>query len=141
MQINLTRFEAVVVEAKNTLTLTMQSSTAAQRINHQRWMNAINKASDEIQANPFIEYLENGTLIVLSSTSNVLYEIGAGACACPAGQFGHPCKHKAMKRLVERYLGIPVNVAPVAKPKPTPYPPGVLVKPQPKGEKYGCFDI
>lgn len=87
MQINQTVLETVVNEA-------IQKCGG-----NKRWINAVRRAAEELVTNPYVA-LVDGKLIVLSATSSELYEVGA-RCFCAASVAKQPCKHRAMKRLVE----------------------------------------
>lgn len=69
---------------------------------NKRWANAVRRAAEELVTNPYIA-LVDGRLIVLSPTSHELYEV-THRCHCAAFVAGQPCKHRAMKRLVELAL-------------------------------------
>ncbi len=72
--------------------------------NGQRWINAIAKATAEIETNPFMTYeLESHSLLMLSDTSNQVYTAN-GTCQCKAFENGFPCKHRAMCRLITIYI-------------------------------------
>lgn len=72
--------------------------------NGQRWINAIGKATAEIETNPFMTYeLESHSLLMLSDTSNQIYTAN-GTCQCKAFKQGFPCKHRAASRLVAIYI-------------------------------------
>lgn len=91
MNINPTILEAVVAEAK------------AKAADQPRWLKAIDKAADELLLNPYVHF-ENGTLLVLSSTSGTIYEVTSSICFCQAFWAGKPCYHRGMHRLITRYL-------------------------------------
>ncbi len=88
--------------------LTLDPTTLAQVVNSaklaaaqdQRWLNAIDRAATELIENPYIEALDDHTLLIAGSsgvyTSN-------GSCQCMAFQNGQPCYHRAMSRLYQRY--------------------------------------
>lgn len=102
MQINLSILEAVVTDAK------------AKAAGNQRWLNAIDRAMEELITNPYVDY-RDGVLLVLSPTSGTIYEVTEGICFCAAFWAGKPCKHRAQKRLIERYLAVQASpVAPIA---------------------------
>lgn len=66
-----------------------------------RWQNAIRRAADEIESNPYLSLQDDG-LLILSSTSGEIYKSN-GVCQCRAFANGQPCKHRAMYRLVQLY--------------------------------------
>lgn len=72
--------------------------------NGQRWINAIAKATVEIETNPFMTYeLDSQSLLMMSDTSNQIYTAN-GTCQCKAFENGFPCKHRAAARLVAIYI-------------------------------------
>lgn len=87
MQINQTVLEAVANEA-----ITKCGG-------NKRWANAVRRAAEELVTNPYIALVDDH-LLVLSPTSGEIYEVN-GRCQCAAYVAGFPCKHRAMKRLVE----------------------------------------
>jgi hypothetical protein len=76
--------------------------------NNRRWQNAIVRAKQIAESNPFVSLQSDGKLIVLSD-SNEIYEVTDGQCAttegepCKAFSQGQPCKHRALRRLILRY--------------------------------------
>ena len=83
-----------------------------------RHRNAINKASERLLENPFINY-ENGKLLILSDTKTEkgeakFYETSTKECRliepnnilCHAFWEGFPCWHRASLEIVENYLQI-----------------------------------
>lgn len=72
--------------------------------NGQRWINAINKATAEIESNPFLTYdAETHSLLMLSETSGQIYTAN-GTCGCKAFEKGFPCRHRAAARLITIYV-------------------------------------
>jgi len=65
---------------------------------HQRWVNAIQRAADELDSNPWIERGELHGLVI-GSPSGRLYSAN-GVCGCEAYTFGRPCWHRAAARIV-----------------------------------------
>jgi hypothetical protein len=90
MQINQTRFRQIVQQA-------LRNAEG-----HARWVSAIKAADSELSNNPLCAY-DGETLLILSTTSETLYEVGQ-TCQCTAASFGHPCRHRAMRRLVQLYV-------------------------------------
>ena len=70
-----------------------------------RWINAIAKATAEIEANGvFMTYQpEDHSLIIWSQKSNNIYTAN-GVCQCRAFEQGSPCFHRAAARLVRLYM-------------------------------------
>jgi hypothetical protein len=71
-----------------------------------RWRKAIERAAVEAQLNPYIHH--DGHALLVLSPSNEIYRSN-GTCyttdgdPCKAFAQGHPCWHRALARLVERY--------------------------------------
>lgn len=71
-----------------------------------RWVNAIAKATLEIENNPFLTWQsETNSLLIWSQNSSEIYEAN-GVCQCKAFEQGYPCYHRAAARLIQRYLEI-----------------------------------
>ena len=66
----------------------------------QRWLNAIARAAEELESNPYIARQDDHLLI--GSPSGQIYEAN-GACQCTAYLVGQPCWHRAAARLVKRH--------------------------------------
>lgn len=97
--LNLKQFETVVTEAK------------AKAANNPSWVRAIVKAETELLTNPYWSF-DGHFLTILSATSDTIYRIN-GCCAderqnrCKGAEFNNNCcYHRAMKRLIVRYLEI-----------------------------------
>ncbi len=72
--------------------------------NGKRWINAIAKATAEIETNPFMTYeLESHSLLMMSETSSEIYTAN-GTCQCKAFANGFPCRHRAAARLITLYI-------------------------------------
>ena len=72
--------------------------------NGKRWINAIGKAIREIESNPYMTYHHDShSLLILSETSGQIYTAN-GSCQCRAFEQGYPCRHRAMARLIQRYI-------------------------------------
>ena len=72
--------------------------------NGQRWINAIAKATAEIETNPYMTYeVESHSLLMMSDTSNQIYTAN-GTCQCKAFTQGFPCRHRAAARLIAIYI-------------------------------------
>lgn len=125
-------------------TVTAAKNKAAQ---HPAWLRAIDRAVVEIEKARYWAFAD-GVLTIQSTTSNKLYKVGESH-TCEAK--GGVCKHRAAQRLMELYFaalqsdaGGQIN----ARPRPRAMTQrqaererAILVKPQPKATKYGCFDI
>ncbi len=76
-------------------------ATALQQVNgNKRWTNAINRAAEMIERNPYMHWTGN-TLLMLSDSGEI-YEAN-GVCQCKAFIEGQPCKHRAAYKLMKRY--------------------------------------
>jgi hypothetical protein len=84
-----------------TLTAVVNSAklTAA---NDRRWLRAIDKAAEQLETNPYVEALDDHTLLI-GSPSGQTYTAN-GSCQCVAFQQGQPCYHRAAARLYQRYV-------------------------------------
>ena len=72
--------------------------------NGKRWINAIAKATAEIETNPYMTYeVESHSLLMMSDTSNQIYTAN-GTCQCRAFEKGFPCRHRAAARLIAIYI-------------------------------------
>jgi hypothetical protein len=67
--------------------------------NHPRWLQAIARAIVEISDNPWIERNPNGHGVIIGSTSGEAYSAN-GTCSCKAFEYGQPCYHRAIARIV-----------------------------------------
>ena len=123
MQINLIQLELTVETAK------------AKAANSPSWLRAIERAAQVLRENPYVEVLENGDVLLLSATSNTLYQIN-GRCTAENGQ---PCKgytynngvcyHRCLKRLVDLYNGAVEDKAQERREREN----SVMVKPERNG--------
>jgi hypothetical protein len=69
-----------------------------------RWLNCIAKAVAEVETNPYLTFEPNNkSLLMLSESSGQIYSAN-GTCQCKAFEFGNPCFHRALARLIVRYL-------------------------------------
>ena|SRR5688500_17503099 len=93
----------------NQETLKQIASESIAKINPQakdasRWINAINKATAEIESNPFLTFdKDTHSLLILSETSGQIYTAN-GTCECKAYERGFPCRHRAAARLISIYV-------------------------------------
>ncbi len=72
--------------------------------NGRRWINAIAKATAEIETNPFMTYdRDSHSLLMMSETSSEIYTAN-GTCQCKAFSQGFPCRHRAAARLITIYI-------------------------------------
>lgn len=65
-----------------------------------RWTNAIKNAHALLVENPYIEALDDHTLLI--GGENSVYEAN-GVCSCVAYMKKQPCKHRAAARIWKRY--------------------------------------
>ena len=86
-----------------------------------RWINAVAKATAEIEQNGvFMTWQsEDHSLLIWSQKSNNIYTAN-GVCQCRAFEQGSPCFHRAAARLVRLYME-PAPVAPVKEVYEIPY--------------------
>lgn len=75
------------------------SKALADAAGHPRWTNAINRAFQEVDSNPWIERAADGHGIIIGSPSGKLYSAN-GTCQCEAFTYGRACWHRAASRLV-----------------------------------------
>lgn len=69
-----------------------------------RWIRAIAKAVVEIERNPYLTFdVASHSLLILSERSGEIYTAN-GTCGCKAFANGHPRYHRALARLIVRYL-------------------------------------
>lgn len=77
-----------------------------------RWQTALVRGLQILRDSVYWHMTEDGALLVLSPDSSELYEVSEGRCdlidgerraACKAFAQGHPCKHRAARRLLVRY--------------------------------------
>ena len=72
--------------------------------NGKRWINAIAKATAEIETNPYMTYdHDSHSLLMMSETSSEIYTAN-GTCQCKAFEKGFPCRHRAAARLIAIYI-------------------------------------
>jgi SWIM zinc finger len=67
---------------------------------NRRWENAIVRAKQQLESNPFMHF-DGHSLLVLSESGEI-YRAN-GTCQCKAFANGQPCWHRAAARLIERY--------------------------------------
>lgn len=75
------------------------SKALADAAAHPRWVNAIKRAFEEVDSNPWIERNPNGHGLIIGSPSGACYSAN-GECSCPAFAFGRACWHRACARIV-----------------------------------------
>lgn len=85
-----------------------QRSAAA----YPRWIAAIARAARELEGNPYMEALDDHTLLIGSPSGNTY--IGNGTCQCEAFRRGLPCWHRAAARLYKRYTEAEQRAAQIA---------------------------
>jgi hypothetical protein len=105
---NKDRFGKVIADALSKVELTTDAQTK------KRWINAIAKATVEIEENGvFMTWQENDkSLLIWSQKSNNIYTSN-GVCQCRAFEQGSPCFHRAAARLVRLYMeteNVPVQL-------------------------------
>ncbi len=115
---NKDRFGKVIADALSKVELTV-----ADAHNKKRWVNAIAKATVEIEQNgDFMNWMEEDkSLLIWSQKSNSIYSAN-GVCQCRAFEQGSPCFHRAAARLVRLYMeteNVPVQAEEIPYLKPT----------------------
>ncbi len=101
LTLNATILAQVITDAKH---------NAAQ---HPRWLAAIERAAVELDSNPYIEALDDHTLLIGSPSGNTY--TANGACQCEASRRGIPCWHRAAARLYTRYTEAEKTSAPATE--------------------------
>jgi|SRR5262249_41527739 len=96
----------------NTLAQVVNSAKLS-AANDPRWINPIERAAAELETNPYLEALDNHTLLI-GSTSGKTYTAN-GSCQCEAHAHAQPCYHRAMSRLYQRYTKATARKAAHAK--------------------------
>ncbi len=95
-ELNQDTLDAVVADAV--------SNASKAKTNSRRWINAIAKATVELERNPYMTYRHDShSLLILSPESGAVYEAN-GVCGCKAFELGQPCWHRAAAKLVVNYL-------------------------------------
>lgn len=80
------------------------ASASKAKTNSQRWINAIARATVELETNPHMTYRHDShSLLILSPESGNVYSAN-GTCGCKAFELGYPCWHRAAAKLVVNYL-------------------------------------
>jgi hypothetical protein len=115
---NKDRFGKVIADALSKLEQTVNDAQTKRR-----WINAIAKATVEIEENGvFMTWMEaDKSLLIWSQKSNNIYAAN-GVCQCRAFEQGSPCFHRAAARLVRLYMeteSMPVQAEDVSYLKPT----------------------
>ncbi len=96
---NKAKFDETVSAAIEQIAYTVETDWLAQR-----WINAINKAAEMIEAQgEFMAFDEaENHLLIWNQESNQIYTAN-GVCQCRAFEQGYPCKHRAAYKLVKNY--------------------------------------
>lgn len=68
-----------------------------------RWVKAITKALCEIERNPYLTWQADSRSLLILSDSGRIYTAN-GTCECKAFEAGQPCYHRALARLMLRYI-------------------------------------
>ncbi len=110
-------FGKVIADALSKVELTTDAQTK------KRWINAIAKATVEIEQNgDFMTWMEaDKSLLIWSQKSNNIYAAN-GVCQCRAFEQGSPCFHRAAARLIRLYMeteNAPVQAEEITYLKPT----------------------
>lgn len=101
------RFGKVIADALSSIERSSQTASTKKR-----WVNAIAKATAEIEANGvFMTWQpEDNSLLIWSQKSNKIYTAN-GVCQCRAFDEGSACFHRAAARLVRSYMKVEVERA------------------------------
>ena len=132
---NKDRFGKVIADALAKIELTVKDAGMKKR-----WINAIAKATAEIEENGvFMTYQEEDhSLIIWSQKSNNIYT-AKGCCHCRAFEQGSPCFHRAAARLVRLYMEPETASVPVKEVGEVPY---LMNTKEPiRVEKYGSVRL
>ncbi len=114
---NKDRFGKVIADALAKIELTVTDAGTKKR-----WINAIAKATAEIEENGvFMTWQdEDKSLLIWSQRSNNIYSAN-GVCQCRAFEQGSPCFHRAAARLVRLYMEPETTPTPVEEACGIPY--------------------
>lgn len=104
-------FGKVIADALAKVELTVKDEAKKKR-----WINAISKATAEIENNGvFMTWQpEEQSLLIWSQKSNHIYSAN-GVCQCRAFEQNSPCFHRAAARLVRLYIEAENNPKPVSQ--------------------------
>lgn len=119
-------------------TLFAEVVEAAKRrtLGDERWCVAIDRAVEEITADPTFFHWTGHSMLIQSPTSSEVYEAN-GACQCKAAEFKKACWHRSAARLWQRYLEALARPARAARTEET----AVLVASKSRGERVRGFQI
>jgi hypothetical protein len=111
------KFGKVIADALSKVELTVTDAQTKKR-----WINAIAKATVEIEENGvFMTWQdEDHSLLIWSQKSNNIYTAN-GVCQCRAFDQGSPCFHRAAARLIRLYMEPETVAAPVKEVNEIPY--------------------
>ncbi|MCC7017797.1 MAG: hypothetical protein IT564_11410 [Rhodospirillales bacterium] len=86
------------------------AAEAKTKTNDQRWLNAIDRALDELEKS---RWMFNGVVLKVMSRTNTqqtyVIEQATKRCSCTAGKNGKPCWHRAAYRLLQIATGVSVE--------------------------------
>ncbi|HEX8568212.1 MAG TPA: hypothetical protein VF648_21405 [Pyrinomonadaceae bacterium] len=68
-----------------------------------RWIRAIGRAVAEVENNPFLTWQPDSRSLLILSESGRIYTAN-GTCECKAFEQKQPCYHRALSRLILRYI-------------------------------------
>ncbi len=131
------KFGKVAADAIAKVELTVKDAQTKKR-----WINAIAKATVEIEENGvFMTWMkEDKSLIIWSQKSNNIYAAN-GVCQCRAFEQGSPCFHRAAARLVRLYMEPETVAAPVQIKEVKEIPYLKSTKEPVRVEKYGSVKL
>jgi hypothetical protein len=130
--------EAVMLEITNQKLFAEVVEAAKRKVGGEaRWVAAIDRAVEEIAADPTFFHWTGHSMLIQSAASAEVYEAN-GNCQCPAYGFHKPCWHRSAYKLWKRYLEALASPARAARTEET----AVLVAPAVrKVERAGAFQI
>jgi hypothetical protein len=103
-----------MLDLNSTILATVMEQALADAADHPRWTNAIRRAFEEVDSNPYMTRDSTGHGLIIGSPSGQCYAAN-GTCTCTSytgidletGQRlhagGKPCWHRAAARLVRRH--------------------------------------
>ncbi len=94
---------AILAHQVNRESITQAINEARQQCQtHRRWLNALNKAADYLEAAPIGAWQFDGETLRIASrtTTGQRYTVTARGCECKAAEDGIPCWHRAAHRLL-----------------------------------------
>jgi hypothetical protein len=95
------------------------AAAKASTANAPEWLRAVERGAAEIERARYWSFAA-GVLTIRSTTSGELYRVD-DPHTCEASRHGKPCKHRAARRLMQRYFErLASTPAPLPAPAPKP---------------------